>query len=498
MKLIYQNLLGFLVVILTSVSIIGYSEIKYESVQSYQNNYKRLEGYAQALGNMAKSDGDGKTAVLSNNFLNKLQFVFRDDQVSISIFDKNGQQIYPKSAGEVKLRKGVLKTLKSGKEIRISNTQREKATKKTDKVAFTGVFVPWFSGKTMIGVIWIGARVNNIERPIQMAKRNLVNALIISIAVALLLSIIMSYYQSNKIKRLSLATKKVAQGDFEVQLPHRNRDEIDELAGNFNKMVRTLKRSDEEVKAQEKRRDQFLADAAHEMRTPLTTINGILEGLQYDVIPEEDKPKSIELMQHETKRLIRLVNENLDYEKIRKNKVVLLKSEFDAKPLLDDVKEQLSGNAKKSDNELILKVPKKLPTYADPDRFTQIMVNLIQNAIQFTEHGQIQIVGRRIPHGSQFQVIDNGIGMSQEQMKYIFERFFKADPSRARLGTGESGLGLAIVSSLIKQHGGKIDVSSEPNKGSTFTIELYDKGYEQKAQDDHKKTSSWRWKLKVW
>ncbi|MCT7820329.1 MAG: sensor histidine kinase, partial [Lactobacillus crispatus] len=74
---------------------------------------------------------------------------------------------------------------------------------------------------------------------------------------------------------------------------------------------------------------------------------------------------------------------------------------------------------------------------------------------------------------------DNGIGMSKNQTKYIFERFFKADPSRARMGTGESGLGLAIVSSLIKQHGGKVEVFSAPGKGSTFTVTFYDKGYEQ-------------------
>ncbi len=112
--------------------------------------------------------------------------------------------------------------------------------------------------------------------------------------------------------------KKVGEGDFSVRIDHKDNDEIDDLASDFNKMVESLKLSDEEIKRQETRRNQFMADVAHEMRTPLTTINGILEGLRYDAIPVDSKDKSIQLMQSETNRLIRLVNENLDYEKNQK------------------------------------------------------------------------------------------------------------------------------------------------------------------------------------
>lgn len=158
---------------------------------------------------------------------------------------------------------------------------------------------------------------------------------------------------------------------------------------------------------------------------------------------------------------------------------MLLKTKFDAVKVLKDVQTQLRQNAQKANDELVLDVPATLPTYADRDRFTQIIVNLVQNAIQFTHDGRITISGKRIDHGTEFQIKDNGIGMNKEQTKYIFERFFKADPSRARLGTGESGLGLAIVSSLVKQHGGKVKVESEEGKGSIFTVILYDKGFEQ-------------------
>ena len=472
-------MLGFLLIIVTTISIIGYSEIGYARNQAYTQNYQRMEGYANSLGDLAEADGKNGTALLNNNFLNQLQFVLHGDDVHLRIFNDKNQQIYPKTDSDIQLSKTVFNTLQNGQEIRIQNNHDENSPIRSTKDAYTGVLVPWMNGRNLVGIAWISSRVKHVERPIYTAKRNLLRALLITVAVGLLMSFIISYYLTKRIKKLSRATQKVAAGDFDVHIPHKDSDEIDQLAENFNKMVKALKQSNEEVKAQEKRRDQFMADAAHEMRTPLTTINGILEGLQYDAIPEESKPKSIALMQHETKRLIRLVNENLDYEKIRNNQIMLYKVNFNAVPVLHDLRSQLMQNAKKANDQLQVVAPDEVEVYADRDRFTQIMVNLIQNAIQFTHDGKIKIISQRLEHGAQFSVQDNGIGMDEKQMKFIFERFFKADPSRARLGTGESGLGLSIVSSLVKQHGGKIEVKSEPEKGSIFIVTLYDKGYEQ-------------------
>src|SRR5699024_7689387 len=125
-------------------------------------------------------------------------------------------------------------------------------------------------------------------------------------------------------------------------------DEFDDLAADFNTMVDSLKSSQEEIERLENRRRQFMADAAHEMRTPLTTINGLLEGIEHDMIPENQKQRSVQLMQNETRRLIRLVNENLDYEKIRSNQINLQKQTFNAFDALEMIIEQLKGKAEAS------------------------------------------------------------------------------------------------------------------------------------------------------
>ena len=217
-----------------------------------------------------------------------------------------------------------------------------------------------------------------------------------------------------------------------------------------------------------------MADAAHEMRTPLTTVKGLLEGLAYDAIPEEMREKSISLMQNETNRLIRLVNENLDYEKIRTNQIKLNQQTFNAVEALQNIQEQLQKKAADAGDTIVLEAQEEVAIYADYDRFVQVMFNIMQNAIQFTNDGQITVTAEAGFHETILTVSDTGIGMTSEQVKNIWERYYKADPSRKNTKYGESGLGLAIVHQLVQLHHGTIEVQSEPDQGTTFTLTFPD------------------------
>src|SRR5699024_8901892 len=235
-------------------------------------------------------------------------------------------------------------------------------------------------------------------------------------------------------------------------------------------MVRQLKRSYEEIEALENRRRQFMADVSHELKTPLTTIRGMIEGLEQDMIPESEKKRALQLAERETKRLIRLVNENLDYEKIRSNQIKLHFTEVNVSEMLEIVKDQLSQQAAEKNNDLLVTAPKDLSLSVDYDRMMQVLINIVKNSIQFTESGTITLNGYEAGDSIILEVIDDGIGMDEVEVEQIWERFYKAGVSRTESSFGEFGLGLSIVKELVSLLGGHITVESEPGQGTRFTI----------------------------
>ena len=477
MKLIYQQMLGFFVVILTTLLIISAAIVNYNNRQTYEATWRQLEGYADKFGQMFTQSNfrPDSNQVMTSEFLDQVKYVLSDDQVVYAIYDEKNQQIYPTAAEPTRnssLSKSVWKQLKKGKIVRAqTNRMQTQGPTIGNGVELTYVVYPWFDqDHNFVGAMFIASRVNRIKSTLREMQRNLLLALGISTLIALAISFLIARFLVRRINRLRQATRAVADGNFDVELVSNGRDEIDDLASDFNVMVQSLNESNREIARQEQRRREFMANAAHEMRTPLTTINGLLEGLEYDAIPEEAKGKSIELMQKETQRLIRLVNENLDYEKIRSNQIVLSKRKFNGTEAIQNIMEQLTQKAKAAGDQLILQDDHMVEVYADYDRFVQVIFNVTQNAIQFTENGQINLAIDALYNGAQITISDNGIGMSDDQLKNIWERYYKADPSRKNTKYGESGLGLAIVHSLIEQHHGKIEVSSKLNQGTTFRI----------------------------
>lgn len=488
-------MLSFLVVILTTLGIILYTVTSTSTTWEYNRTYRDLEGYAGNLEKIALQT-DPKTGTIHNitgDNIKIVEQVLSDRNVQFAIFNYKNNQVYPATQNgiNVHLKENYWKKLKQGKTVRnIQHLPDEDGNPNLSgksNVNYVYVLTPWFQKGKLVAAVWAGSDVSQLQTNIGEINNRLYIALLISLLAAIILSFLLSRYQVNRINRLRSATKRVANNDFSVHIESKNRDELGDLADDFNTMVRSLEASDEEIKRQEQRRKEFMADASHEMRTPLTTINGLLEGLAYDAIPEESKGQSIELMRNETNRLIRLVNENLDYEKIRTNQITLAKRVFDANTPLNDIVSQLQKKAAESNDNLKLETPEKtLNTYADYDRFVQVMFNIIQNSIQFTNNGDIVVRGYRDEdnHASVFKIQDTGVGMSADQVKNIWDRYYKADPSRKNRKYGESGLGLSIVHQLVENHGGKIEVASKLNVGSTFVVYFFDEGYEKKTSND--------------
>ncbi|GAA2901136.1 ATP-binding protein [Enterococcus pseudoavium] len=480
MKYLYQQLLAFGGLILLILLTLGVSFTQFTRKTLEDNNYKELLGYAQSMekNNLSLSQDIRFEGMPSNEIF---QFAIRvtesslDQQdVSFVFIDKDKSVQYPEQSGKVShhlVSNAQWKALKSGQQQKETSSKNVFGQNQTTSYAM----VPFFTDGVFFGVLLVSQPATNVENSVNLIVTDLFKAFIIASIIAIIVSYFFATQQVKRINRMRSATKEVAAGNFDVIVPNRNRDEFDDLAADFNHMTVSLKESQEEIERQEERRKQFMADASHEMRTPLTTINGLLEGLEYDAIPENQKAKAIKLMQNETSRLIRLVNENLDYEKIRTNQISILLQKFNATEALAIVVAQLAAKAEASGDQLVLQTAEAIEIYADYDRFVQVMVNLIQNAIQFTKDGTIEVIISKLEQATEIKISDNGIGMSEEQVKNIWDRYYKADPSRKNTKYGESGLGLSIVQELVRLHNGTISVVSELEKGTTFTVVFPDK-----------------------
>lgn len=406
-----------------------------------------------------------------------------------AVYDGQHRRRYDNSQGFApQITKSDWRELKKGQALR-------KSIAYPDPVAFAQSHVgsapqlmvlikPYFVKNKLVAVVAIGSFLSTVKKNYHEIAGNLLIALLISMAVAAVVSYIVARSQTRRIDQMEAATKEIAKGNYQIQLPNHWKDELDDLSGNLNQMAASLAASQKEIEDDEERRQELLANAAHEMRTPLTTINGLLEGLIYDAIPQEDRQHSLELMQKDTKRLIRLVNDNLSYEKLRNNQIQINRENLDAAAVISNLRDQLKPVADDKGDQIIIEMPHPLRVFADHDRFVEILFNIMQNAVQFTDQGQIKVSGRRLPQGAEFKVADTGIGMTESQASKIFERFYKADRSRMSTKYGESGIGMSLVKQLVKLHNGKISVTSTPHKGTTFTLFFPDRGVSEDNQAD--------------
>jgi signal transduction histidine kinase len=491
MKYLYQQLLAFGGLILLILLTLGISFTQFTRKTLEDNNYKELLGYAQSMekNNLSLSRDIRFEGMSSNEIfqfaIGVTESSLNQQDVSFVFIDKDREVQYPDKSGKVNphlVSDEQWKALKAGQQQKETSSKNVMGQSQTTSYAM----VPFFTEGVFFGVLLVSQPAMNVETSVNSIVADLFKAFIIASIIAIIVSYFFATQQVKRINRMRSATKEVAAGNFDVVVPNRNRDEFDDLADDFNRMTVSLKESQDEIERQEERRKQFMADASHEMRTPLTTINGLLEGMQYNAIPENQREKAIKLMQNETSRLIRLVNENLDYEKIRTNQISILLQEFNATEAVATLLTQLSAKAEASGDQLILQTEEPIMVYADYDRFVQVMVNLIQNAIQFTNDGTIAVAITKLEKATEIKISDTGIGMSEDQVKNIWDRYYKADPSRKNTKYGESGLGLSIVQELVRLHNGTIEVFSELDKGTTFTVVFPDKPEAVEATEEQK------------
>ena len=265
------------------------------------------------------------------------------------------------------------------------------------------------------------------------------------------------------IHALTTAARRMAAGDRAARVPVRGNDEVTRLAAAFNTMADALDDHD-------RQRTALVGDVAHELRTPLANLRCHLEAAQDGVIPLD--PGLVRSLVEENTLLERLVADLQDLALADAGRLALHPEERDATDLAEQAVAAHRARAEASGVDLRVDAPLPVVVHADPMRLRQALGNLVSNAVRHTPAGgTVTVAVRGTADAVVLTVADTGDGIAAEHLPHLFERLYRADPSRSR-ATGGSGLGLAITRHLVEAHGGSVAVTSAPGAGSTFTIRL--------------------------
>jgi signal transduction histidine kinase len=295
-------------------------------------------------------------------------------------------------------------------------------------------------------------------------NRSLLLAGVAAGVIALVLGVVLFRQITAPLQSLTAAAERIAHGDLNARVPVRTQDELGRVSGAFNAMANSLAQS-------QIARRNLVADIAHELRTPLTVMRANLEAMQDGVLPLD--VEQVDEIHQQTLLLTRLVDDLRLLSLAEAGQLKLERSPTDLVALARAVVEHAALSAQAKGVSLTLDAPSALPSIeVDADRITQVLQNLIANALQYTpKDGHVTVSLGTQGDSLEVSVADTGAGIAPEDLPHVFDRFYRADKSRARV-SGGSGLGLAIVKQLVEAHHGRIQVESEAGRGSRFVFTL--------------------------
>ncbi|MBJ6361439.1 ATP-binding protein [Paenibacillus sp. GCM10012307] len=278
--------------------------------------------------------------------------------------------------------------------------------------------------------------------------------------------LIAARYLVKPLKVMTKATKRLAKGDFDVELQMKRKDEFGTLAQSFDEMAKELKQL-------EQMRQDFVSNVSHEIQSPLTSISGFAKALKLDnLVTEEKRNHYLDIILKESERLSRLSDNLLKLASLDSRQHPFQLQTFNLDEQIRQIMVVCEPLCKAKNIQMDLWSPPALKITADADQLNQVWMNLIGNSIKFTPEGGHILIDIRCNTEEYIVTIkDSGIGIAVEELKHIFERFYKTDRSRDRAING-NGLGLAIVKKIISLHHGRIEAKSSIGEGSTFVVTL--------------------------
>ena len=464
-------LLAFFVVVGTSFLVAATSlnglVRNYLLEQREREDTQAAESMAGQFGSLMQS---GESAVVNN----RLQEAAAGLEGRLLLLDTDGKVQYDSEnalCGQRLAVPEVLKVLALGEEdaYGIHRMTREEASGMSGEA---GAEYVAYGAHEMIGTLGRSGVLLYVSRVQDMldslgAVSGQLNGIFLMVALAALaLALVLSQLLTTPIMTLSRTMRKMGRGDLSVRVPEKGSGELRQLAETYNTMAAQLEDLD-------KSRNQFVSNASHELKTPLATMKIMLETMLYQPeMPVEMRQEFMGDMNHEIDRLTQIITDLLTLTRMDHGSGKMKAETVDLSGITEETVRMLTPAAEKRGQRLEAETAPGLTMTGDGTKLKEILYNLIDNAMKYTQDGgRIQVALREAGENLIWQVADNGVGIPAEDQEHIFDRFYRVDKARSR-ETGGTGLGLSIVRQLAAMHGGTVTVESAPGQGSRFTVTL--------------------------
>ena len=336
-----------------------------------------------------------------------------------------------------------------------------------DQSAWVGCFTSaLFAAQRRVGALVMIVSVQDTVDSLLVMRNQMLRIFSIALVVVLILSAFISRIVTKPVKELSAGIERMSAGDYQHRVHVPGKGEMAQLAAAFNQMSEQVHNLDEA-------RNQFVSNASHELKTPMATIKILVESMLYqDDMPGELRSEFLTDINKEIDRLSSVVSDLLTLVHIDSHKLRLRREQMIFADTVRESVKRFTPLAGKRGQELTIEISDPCEMMADPGKLAQVCYNIIENAIKYTpDGGKISVTLRRMGRDAVLEIADTGVGIPQEDVAHVFDRFYRVDKARSR-DTGGTGLGLSIVQQIVRLHAGSVTVTSEQGKGTTFTVQL--------------------------
>ncbi len=455
--------------IMVAVFLLGmiYSSARESNLRTIEDKKQLLLSNAQRISNYSLNLFSSTWTPQIREYQQTLEIISSSTDTGIIIFDKSGTVItvagldFDKYIGSYLSGEYIDDILLYGETV--SNEDDIDVFKDSENLLTLGVPI---SNNKIYGGVLICTTANVVNNNYS----RFVNQFLISVGISIVLTLILFYFIAQKItkpiKQIDETVTQFSKGRFDLRVECNTKDELGSLSENINNMANSIENL-------EKMRSDFVSNVSHELRTPMTSITGFVEGILDGTIPQDKHEEYLQIVLDESKRLSRLVNELLSISRLESGTFKIEKQSFDICKLTRYTIIKFENQIVEKNLNVELEIPDEdVFVFADSDAITQVMTNLISNAIKFANYnGEIKIKIYYSNNKVNVEIFNTGEGINNDKLKYIWDRFYKADDSR-NLNPEGIGLGLYIVKSIINKSDEKIFAESKEGEYTKFTFTL--------------------------